>query len=110
MVLGVRRPGHHRVHDRPVPVAEGPHRPAGYPVDPDTGALPDALPGGRQVLLSSDFYTVYQALGRLDGVDNLWCWSHIRRYFIRAGDAHPELATWTAGWVSSGSLASPASR
>ena len=71
----------------------------GIPVDPDTGALPDVLPGGRQVLLSSDFYTVYQALGRLDGVDNLWCWSHIRRYFIRAGDAHPELATWTAGWV-----------
>jgi transposase len=71
----------------------------GIPVDPDTGALPDALPEGRQVLLSSDFYTVYQALGRLDGIDNLWCWSHIRRYFIRAGDAHPELATWTAGWI-----------
>jgi transposase len=71
----------------------------GIPVDPDTGALPDALPEGRQVLLSSDFYSVYQALGRLDGIDNLWCWSHIRRYFIRAGDAHPELATWTAGWI-----------
>jgi transposase len=71
----------------------------GIPVDPDTGALPDALPGDRQVLLSSDFYTVYQALGRLDGIDNLWCWSHIRRYFIRAGDAHPELAAWTAGWI-----------
>jgi transposase len=71
----------------------------GIEVDPATGALPECLPGGRQVLLSSDFYTVYQALGRLDGVDNLWCWSHIRRYFIRAGDAHPELAAWTAGWV-----------
>jgi transposase len=71
----------------------------GIPVDPDTGGLPDALPGGRQVLLSSDFYTVYQALGRLDGIDNLWCWAHIRRYFIRAGDAHPELAAWTAGWI-----------
>lgn len=35
----------------------------------------------------------------MDGVDNLWCWAHIRRYFIRAGDAHPELAAWTAGWV-----------
>jgi transposase len=61
--------------------------------------LPDALPGGRELLLSSDFYAVYQSLGRIDGVDNLWCWSHIRRYFIRAGDAHPELATWTAGWI-----------
>ncbi|MBA3575682.1 MAG: transposase, partial [Pseudonocardiales bacterium] len=26
-------------------------------------------------------------------------WAHIRRYFIRAGDAHPELAAWAAGWV-----------
>lgn len=63
----------------------------------DTDA--EALPEGRALLLSSDFYTVYQSLGRLDGVDNLWCWAHIRRYFIRAGDAHPELAAWTAGWV-----------
>jgi hypothetical protein len=37
--------------------------------------LPDALPGGRELLLSSDFYAVYQSLGRIDGVDNLWCWS-----------------------------------
>lgn len=65
----------------------------------DDDQLPDALPGGRQVLLSSDFYTVYQSLGRLDGIDNLWCWAHIRRYFIRAGDAHPELAAWTAAWT-----------
>ena len=68
-------------------------------IDTDHDTLPDALPGGRQVLLSSDFYVVYQSLGRLAGVENLWCWSHIRRYFIRAGDAHPELAVWTAGWV-----------
>ena len=67
--------------------------------DTTTLALPDALPGGRQVLLSSDFYAVYQSMGRVDGVGNLWCWAHIRRYFVRAGDAHPELAAWTAGWV-----------
>jgi transposase len=59
----------------------------------------EALPEGRALLLSSDFYAVYQSLGRLEGVDNLWCWAHIRRYFLRAGDAHPELAAWTAGWV-----------
>jgi len=63
----------------------------------DTDA--EALPEGRQVLLSSDFYTVYQSLGRPEGVDNLWCWAHIRRYFIRAGDAHPELAAWPTGRV-----------
>ncbi len=56
-------------------------------------------PQAVRLLLSSDFYTVYQSLGRMDGAGNLWCWSHIRRYFIRAGDAHPELAAWTAGWV-----------
>lgn len=71
----------------------------GIDVDTDTLALPDALPGGRQVLLSSDFYAVYQSMGRVDGIDTLWCWAHIRRYFVRAGDAHPELAAWTAGWV-----------
>ena len=41
----------------------------------DDDKLPDALPGGRELLLSSDFYVVYQVLGRVDGVDNLWCWS-----------------------------------
>ncbi|HKR49348.1 MAG TPA: IS66 family transposase [Pseudonocardiaceae bacterium] len=63
----------------------------------DTDA--EALPEGRALLLSSDFYAVYQSLGRLEGVDNLWCWAHIRRYFLRAGDAHPELAAWSAGWI-----------
>ncbi|MGH3965982.1 MAG: IS66 family transposase [Egibacteraceae bacterium] len=57
------------------------------------------LPDGRQLLLSSDFYTVYQAFGALDGVQPLWCWAHIRRYFIRAGDAHPALAGWAAAWT-----------
>lgn len=42
----------------------------------DDGVLPEALPGGRELLLSSDFYSVYQSLGRVDGVDNLWCWAH----------------------------------
>lgn len=57
------------------------------------------LPGGRRLLLSSDFYAVYQSLGALDGVDNLWCWSHMRRYFVRAGDAHPQLRAWVDGWL-----------
>jgi transposase len=74
----------------------------GIDTDPDTDTL--TLPAGRQAaavlgLLHRLPVTVYQSLGRLEGVDNLWCWSPIRRYFIRAGDAHPELAAWTAGWV-----------
>jgi transposase len=59
-----------------------------------------ALPGGRQLVMSSDFFVVYQSLARLDGVHPLWCWSHIRRYFIRAGDAHTYLAAWRDAWVA----------
>lgn len=58
-----------------------------------------ALEAGRRLLVSSDFFTVYQALATVEGVDPLWCWAHIRRYFIRAGDAHRELAGWAAAWV-----------
>jgi hypothetical protein len=58
-----------------------------------------ALPEGRRLLLSADFYTAYQALARIEGVDPLWCWAHIRRYFIRAGDAHAQLRYWRDQWV-----------
>jgi len=58
------------------------------------------LPGGRRLVMSSDFFVVYQSLGRLDGVDALWCWTHVRRYFIRAGDAHAYLAPWRDAWVA----------
>ncbi len=53
-------------------------------IDIDAGALQQ----GRHLLISSDFYSVYQSLGALEGVDPLWCWAHIRRYFILASDAH----------------------
>jgi hypothetical protein len=58
-----------------------------------------SLEAGRRLLVSSDFFSVYQALATVDGVDPLWCWAHIRRYFIRAGDAHPGLRAWTAAWL-----------
>jgi transposase len=58
-----------------------------------------ALPEGRRLLLSTDFYAAYQALARLDGVDPLWCWAHMRRHFIRAGDAHAQLRPWRDQWV-----------
>lgn len=58
-----------------------------------------ALPDGRHLLLSSDFYTVYQALGRVDGIDPLWCWAHLRRYFVRAGDAFAQLRPWRDLWL-----------
>ena len=64
-------------------------------LNPDTKELPT----GRELVLSSDFYTVYQSLGTSDQVDNLWCWAHMRRYFIRAGDADRSLADWARSWV-----------
>jgi hypothetical protein len=59
-----------------------------------------ALPDGRRLVLSTDFYTAYQCLARIEGVDPLWCWAHIRRYFMRAGDAHVQLRYWRDKWVA----------
>ena len=71
-------------------------------IDPDTGQLrPDDDGGPRRLVISSDFYTVYASAGRkTDGLTNLYCWAHIRRYFVRAGDANPtQLAYWTRDWL-----------
>lgn len=64
-------------------------------IDVSTGSLA----AGRHLLVSSDFFTVYQSLAKIDGLDPLWCWAHIRRYFIRASDAHKKLKPWTAAWM-----------
>jgi len=64
-------------------------------IDVDAGSLE----AGRRLLISSDFYTVYQSLAGVEGLDPLWCWVHIRRYFIRASDAHKQLKDWTAAWL-----------
>jgi len=58
-----------------------------------------SLPPGRSLLVSSDFYTVYQSLATLEGVEALYCMAHIRRYFIRAGDAHEVLRPWRDAWL-----------
>ena len=71
-------------------------------IDPDTGQLtPHADGGPRRLVVSSDFYTVYASAGRkTDGLTNLYCWAHIRRYFVRAGDANPtQLQYWTRDWL-----------
>jgi len=59
----------------------------------------EKLPGGRRLVLSTDFYVAYQSLARVEGVDPLWCWAHIRRYFLRAGDAHVQLRYWRDQWI-----------
>jgi transposase len=71
-------------------------------IDEETGQLlPGADGGPRRLVISSDFYAVYQSAGRkADGLVNLFCWSHLRRYFVRAGDANPEqLRCWSDAWL-----------
>ena len=67
-------------------------------IDAKTGQLRADEDGGpRRLVISSDFYAVYQsAAKKADGLVNLYCWAHVRRHFIRAGDANPaQLKYWT---------------
>jgi transposase len=59
-----------------------------------------ALEAGRRLVISSDFYGAYQFLSGIEGIDPLWCFAHIRRYFLRAGAAHPDaLGEWCHAWM-----------
>ncbi|MGH9304073.1 MAG: IS66 family transposase [Acidimicrobiales bacterium] len=67
-------------------------------VEDDSGRL--GLPGGGELLLSSDFYTTYQSLGKeVEGLVNLWCWAHARRYVLRCGEAHQSCKAWADAWL-----------
>jgi transposase len=71
-------------------------------IDADTGQLgPDDDGGPRRLVISSDFYAVYQSAGRkADGLVNLFCWAHVRRHFVRAGDANKvQLQYWAQSWL-----------
>jgi hypothetical protein len=71
-------------------------------IEEDTGQLlPDGDGGPRRLVISSDFYAVYQSAGKkAGGLVSLWCWAHVRRHFVRAGDASPvQLKYWTEGWL-----------
>ena len=72
-------------------------------IDGDTGQLTADEDGGpRRLVISSDFYAVYQSAGKkADGLVNLFCWAHVRRHFVRAGDASPvQLKYWTDTWLA----------
>lgn len=64
-------------------------------IDRADGKLPD----DRHLALSTDFHTAYQSLARMDGVHPLWCWAHIRRYFLRAADGDDQLRYWADRWT-----------
>jgi transposase len=71
-------------------------------IDEDTGQLTGDEDGGpRRLVISSDFYVVYSSAGKkTDGLVNLYCWAHVRRHFVRAGDANPvQLKYWTQTWL-----------
>jgi transposase len=71
-------------------------------IDTETGQLtPDEDGGPRRLVISSDFYTVYSSAGKkATGLVNLYCWAHVRRHFVRAGDANPvQLKYWTRDWL-----------
>lgn len=68
----------------------------------ETGQLTDDEDGGpRRLVISSDFYKVYESAGKkAGGLVNLFCWAHVRRHFVRAGDASPvQLKYWTDAWL-----------
>jgi len=52
-------------------------------------------------VLVVDRYAAYKAMSWVkDGVLVLaFCWSHVRRDFIRVGKGWPELKTWALGWL-----------
>ena len=71
-------------------------------IDEQTGQLAGDEDGGpRRLVISSDFYAVYRSAGKkADGLVNLFCWAHVRRHFVRAGDANPvQLGHWTDAWL-----------
>jgi transposase len=71
-------------------------------LDKKTGQLlPHEDGGPRRLVLSTDFYAVYQSAGnKAGGLVNLYCLAHVRRHFARAGDANPEqLRYWAQKWL-----------
>ena len=100
LAVGVHRSRYLLFRDGPVPVREVLARHAG--LDKDTGQLlPHEDGGPRRLVLSTDFYRVYESAGnKAEGLVNLYCLAHVRRHFVRAGDANPEqLRYWTQKWL-----------
>lgn len=50
-----------------------------------------------QGIINADRYVVYQKLG--DDILVAFCWSHIRRDFIRVHNGYPKLRAWAEHWI-----------
>ena len=70
-------------------------------IDEETGQLTADEDGGpRSLVISSDFYKVYESAGKkADGLVSLFCWAHVRRHFVRAGVNPVQLKYWTDAWL-----------
>src|SRR5579859_6547771 len=83
-------------------------------IDEETGQLTAGQDEGpRQLVISSDFYSVYQPAGKkADGLINLYCRAHIRRYSVRAGTpTRPGCSTGRRrGWTGSRTCTPPITR
>jgi transposase len=71
-------------------------------IDEQTGQLTAGGDGGpRRLVISGDFYAVYQSAGKkADGLVNLYWWAHVRRHIVRAGDLNPGPAEVLDGRVA----------
>ena len=70
-----------------------------YLIEPSrSGKIPKQHLGENpQGILNVDRYSGYKGLG--EGVLLAFCWSHIRRDFLRVRDGYPRLKEWGQGWV-----------
>jgi len=76
------------------------HETCVYLLDPSRSAqVPkNHLGEDAEGIVSSDRYSAYKALG--GKIHNAFCWSHVRRDFIRVRDGHPRLGAWAQAWVA----------
>lgn len=70
-----------------------------YVLDPSRSAeVPKAhLREDSLGVINADRYVVYKILG--DGISVAFCWSHVRRDFIRIRDGNKRLKAWGTIWV-----------
>ncbi|MCL0079241.1 IS66 family transposase [Dehalococcoidia bacterium] len=48
-------------------------------------------------IINADRYAVYKSLG--EKIRIAFCWSHVRRDFVRIHDVHERLRTWATTWI-----------
>jgi transposase len=71
-----------------------------YILDPTRSArVPkDHLGDDAQGIISADRYSVYKTLG--ENIRVAFCWSHVRRDFVRIRDGYAGLRSWAEAWIT----------